>query len=309
MPDIDENTLLVQIKKQIQISSITLLNCSLSDEQITNLSNQIVDGKKATKLNLTNFISTFLSYFFEQPIHNTFYHYTTTNAALSIIKDKKIWATALPGLNDRNEINYFKTLYRSLYSNNSQLSEIKEIKQAYYNYAISMSEIEDSLTQWRLYGNDGRGVCLAFQFTKPNINGYNQKFGKVNYGSNSVNQIHELCIKIAEICGYKQYQLNPAYWEYFFKDDAYADEKEVRLIIDARLADYDTEKQWQINRNGELVHVFNYDISLNHGLKLIGLKIGPKVKEYHVQEIAWKKLIAEKRLNIEVSTSRHSHYK
>ena len=110
------------------------------------------------------------------------YYYCSVEAFQNIVKNKKLWLSDVAKSNDRNEIMLFvdmiKNLSLSIFSKLEQNVEgytfiksnwyrflCKEIeKEVYSRICLGMcfSNLEDDLSQWRAYGDDGRGFCIGF---------------------------------------------------------------------------------------------------------------------------------------------------
>lgn len=117
----------------------------------------------------------------------TLYHYCSIDAFLSIIQNKCIWLSDADKTNDSSELNYifefFKETINEILKNygdkydNNLKNTVKDIaystvyKLVYKKAPISQyrksflccfSESKDLLSQWRAYGNDGKGIAIGF---------------------------------------------------------------------------------------------------------------------------------------------------
>lgn len=98
---------------------------------------------------------------------NLVFHYTTLDALKGIISnDICLWATRYDHLNDPHEQIWAKEVVLSYCS---QLPEAIDLTYehyekwfAKYSFILSLCELPDYRNMWRLYCNDGVGVCLAF---------------------------------------------------------------------------------------------------------------------------------------------------
>ena len=132
---------------------------------------------------------------FEQPQkdENLLYYYCSMETFTSIIKSKSIWLRNLLTMNDPSElllhkvniaeqifIRYKQNPFEFKYAN----KENEDAMHAYlwathfvftsgFNninnnlfFAICMSSEENSLAQWRMYADNGKGVCLGFDKRK-----------------------------------------------------------------------------------------------------------------------------------------------
>lgn len=117
------------------------------------------------------------------------YHYTTQKGMLGIISMREMWATQVHFLNDKNEVNLtFKLLDRELKKrigrtkcpvNKNILVEIRRSLQKINQWHIciaSFCEEGDLLSQWRGYGNQGKGYAIGFNLDKLTRIAKNQAF-------------------------------------------------------------------------------------------------------------------------------------
>lgn len=111
----------------------------------------------------------------------TLYHYTTIQGLKGIIEDKELWLTDVRFLNDPDEINagmsvVDKGLGAAIESFSSDkperefLSQLKEIWKGFgfpnhHTFVTSLTEAGDDLSQWRLYGDGGKGCALGFDLS------------------------------------------------------------------------------------------------------------------------------------------------
>lgn len=110
------------------------------------------------------------------PRTGTIYHYTDVSSALAIIESGKLWFTERAHLNDTLELQYglrighemFEKAVRSAGATVPQqaadhlMGEIRQGLVEYGYWVASFSYVDDDLSEWRSYADDGRGVCLGF---------------------------------------------------------------------------------------------------------------------------------------------------
>ena len=143
------------------------------------------------------------------------YHYTTVDALIGMTanmsesnRDLTMWATDIICMNDpkerkigvdlinshleeiENALNIPNECRATLLSNNDEnfkkalINGITGIEQFNYNiYVTSFSQSEDSLPMWSMYGKNGNGISLGFDFESihKNYNGGEFFFGKIIY--------------------------------------------------------------------------------------------------------------------------------
>ena len=111
------------------------------------------------------------------------HHYTSLDAALSIIQQRDVWLCHCEYLNDASEIVRASSMIKERVDNvgrvtNSSIEQqfyadvsagFASQSQLYEGFVFSMSEGkpgingQDDLSAWRAYGKGGRGVCLSFE--------------------------------------------------------------------------------------------------------------------------------------------------
>lgn len=103
------------------------------------------------------------------------YHYTSIDAALKILPDRKLWASDVHYLNDASELQHARETLareaRTLLGGGefdagllSQFSDWLEIRvmDGHMLFVVCFSEDGDLLSQWRGYTPHGKGVSLGF---------------------------------------------------------------------------------------------------------------------------------------------------
>jgi hypothetical protein len=94
------------------------------------------------------------------------YHYTSTQAFVSIIQHKCLWLSGRHNLNDRNEGCVFGTLLRKV-ADVEQLQDnvervLKDLE-SLEAYVCCLSSKGDLLSQWRGYASNATGVSIGFR--------------------------------------------------------------------------------------------------------------------------------------------------
>jgi len=189
-----------------------------------------------------------------RPPENIF-HFTTQSGILGIIQTREMWATQVHFLNDKHEIFLtFKLLEKELKRRigiaqtpalRSLLVDIrknlKRIDQSHICIA-SFCEQGDLLSQWRGYGNQGKGYAMGFDLSElrkiaklqhfvlwPCVYNASLQLELVNYLIES--WLKEFCDKksshekMRKIIDISTGQLAP-----ILKDESFSEEKEWRLV-------------------------------------------------------------------------------
>ncbi len=102
------------------------------------------------------------------------YHYTSLNGFLSIIETQSLFFSNVNFLNDSKEIKHgvdivLKAIEETEKDENSDiLLKMKENIDLLYKsekYVTCFSKDGDLLSQWRAYGNNGKGISIGFEFS------------------------------------------------------------------------------------------------------------------------------------------------
>lgn len=217
----------------------------------------------------------------------TVFHYTSLEACFNIIQTLMIRTTCIVGLNDKSEINF------------SDLSDVKEpysekrIDRFHERFIFSLTQLRDNLNQWRLYGDDGRGVCLHFRYKSSIIDNY-FVFNKIFYGKGYIEFLRELRDSILKIKNLRFVTSDKFFtYRYFFKNEAYKEEEEIRLMFLNNLKK--KEEYWYLNRYNILNTYLPFQLKgSDFPLELWGLTLGPKCPHIELNEAQIRKLIKEK---------------
>lgn len=94
------------------------------------------------------------------------YHYTSIESGNSILNTGKVWASDCRFLNDRNELQ--KAISILLETVTPKFYECLDLAITWWTSSrvhciFSLSTSPTVLSQWRAYGNDGRGLALGFK--------------------------------------------------------------------------------------------------------------------------------------------------
>ena len=157
--------------------------------------------------------------------------YTSLNSLFLTIKKRVQVMCSITCMNDKGETSYAdKYVGFGAFANTS-----KSIEENNDCFILSCCNIEmkDNLTMWRLYGDDGKGVCLEYDVDLTKVDKKAFFFAPVSYGK--AIRKHPALDFIREIRHWNEngwsFSLNRWYiWKHFFKSYLFKEEKEVRLL-------------------------------------------------------------------------------
>ncbi len=219
--------------------------------------------------------------------------YMSLDSFYRTIRDRKIYFGSVIGMNDKSETKYYasKVYYDTAYLEKYHDLEIKNVNESFITSYVKSDKI-DNLTLWRMYGDNGRGICMVFK-TLQEKNSF--KLREINYcteyGSHLVlGLLHSFvyAIKNSRFCDVRDtstFKFNKSYvWKHFFKAKEYIDENEVRLLYrfekDIIKETQNTiEMNWRVINNiivPSILIPFDYE---GLPLKLTKIYIGPKAIE------------------------------
>lgn len=209
------------------------------------------------------------------------YHYTSLDNFLAILKNQSLFFTNLNYLNDSKEYKYGVNLiheivekYEKTNKNIKILEEVLGNIQLIYKsqrYISCFSSNGDLLSQWRAYGNHGKGIAMGF--TVSELDEFESSYISakyIQYNENEQRSSIEEIITIILNCldEIKDiYEWTPNTYEYFvavfiiefleemistFKHPSFIEEKEFRLeyTIDGNINKLDKNKiEYRSNQN------------------------------------------------------------
>jgi hypothetical protein len=147
------------------------INTKLKKQKITNEIWIELQGNMLQDLLLTYPNNKKLNKVFEQ--NDILYHYTGLNGFLSIIETQSLFFSNVNFLNDSKEIKHgvdivLKAIEETEKNETSDiLLKMKENIDLLYKsekYVTCFSKDGDLLSQWRAYGNNGKGISIGFEF-------------------------------------------------------------------------------------------------------------------------------------------------
>jgi hypothetical protein len=276
------------------------------------------------------------------------YHYTSLDNFIKILDSKTFFMFSIYQMNDYKEkfviidaynrvMSYKKSIFPDDYL--KKLDEVLNEKFYFgHTYISCFSELRDSLSQWRAYGDDGNGICfvinprkLEINYSLPSHNAYTEKcvsFHNVIYSNEQQDKI------IEEILDYSLFLSNrnekykvESFVEYIntfisrfapiFKNKEFQEEREWRIIYDTMLSEQESlgvltlDTRYDIgfiNTRNNLRSYFPLKIDKRKFIDSItGIILGPKnIIPYPYREISI--LLKQKSYNnIEISKSRISY--
>lgn len=160
---------------------------------------------------------------------NSFVHFTSVNALISMLSEGFVHLGTLNHANDPQEILFGMSAFESLKENHIELSDQKDV------FSLSMCDEEaiNDLNLWRFYGGNGNGVAVHFRIENDSENWDRFHLSKVYYGDFNETGLYEY-LNCLENSPYK-HRLYPQVVPLlaFHKSRVYQSELEYRLLCHA----------------------------------------------------------------------------
>lgn len=219
-----------------------------------------------------------------QEVKKPIYRYTTLNTLFEMLKNNNMRLMGIAGMNDSTEVNFIeKTIYQSdTLPLNSDINNI-------FISSCSLDK-EDDLTQWRLYAEDGKGVCLKFGINSKKEGFILNKIKYINSKSEEIKKIQNIISEIYSITG-SNFVFNTLHeWCHFIKPDDYSVESEVRLLY--KLKNGECPKGWIISDTYRIINPYvEFSLDNSFPLKLIEIRLGPKCPEKRINKFQIEQLL------------------
>lgn len=189
----------------------------------------------------------------------TLYHYCSVESFFKIIESKSIWLSNCGQMNDSRETTWIESyfdLIKEIFKNGNHSDFEKNTIITYTwnkkeTFIFCLSENRDSLSQWRAYSNDGKGICIGFNFEKlglenkiPSRNVHKDntigiqkiEYSKVKQKKKILNTVEDF-IETFEKKEEKYWEVSSSFLAFqlvnfslIYKNPSFAEEKEWRII-------------------------------------------------------------------------------
>lgn len=215
--------------------------------------------------------------------------YCTLETLFQMLSNQNIRMYGLAGMNDKSEYKYACDCFLR---GNQPTEETEDSINRTYVLSCSSIEQKDSLEMWRLYGDDGKGVCLIFDVDKPKaplllaktIYEFTRERGRKQIDKRW-QLLKQLTTELQDI-GLPLKINNPNKWLPFFKSGDYYYEREVRLLYEESDQDH-LSHNWVLNNaNSIFTPYIQFNLldkieqeTATFPLKLKGIILGPKCQE------------------------------
>lgn len=281
------STLKIKFNNQYEFIITKLEQLNISDQDFTSDNYSIFLKPDIERL--------ILQYLLSQNLNinqkGVLYRYISQNALERLLIENQISMSGLAGMNDISELNTLTIFQQKSYEfkyEESILPNIIKQENEYFINSFGSCNKSDDLTMWRLYGDEGKGACLTFEYDIEILNKEGFYLLPVTYINNNMS----VNIRIIDLlCGklkfYNRYFVlkNIDMWEHYIKSIDFADEQEIRLLfkynsnIDSSKINRRCTHQWIRNKSNGIFHpIINFNTQ-SYPLKLKSIILGPKFPE------------------------------
>lgn len=207
--------------------------------------------------------------------------YTALNSLFLTLKDKSHCLCSLTCMNDKGEISYAdKYIHYGIYAYSQQIIENNN---NCFILSCCESDKMDDLTMWRLYGDQGRGVCIEYDSILERADNKQFFMAPVSYGESKDKHLELDFIKkindwVKEGWHFKFNRWN--IWKHFFKSYLFKDEHEFRILF-LPSEGSSAELRWIMDSTNSIVSriaLFNVEDEA-FPLKIKSVLVGPKCPE------------------------------
>lgn len=252
--------------------------------------------------------------------------YCTLETLFQMLSNQTIRMYSLAGMNDKSEYKYARDCF---FSEKQPIEDTEDCINRTYVLSCSSMEQKDSLEMWRLYGDDGKGVCLIFDVDKQKnplllaktIYEFSREGGRKTT-DNRWRLLKHLTTELNNI-GMPLKLRNQNKWLPLFKSGDYYYEHEVRLLYDENDESNDSHAShdWVLNNaNSIFTPYVQFDLldknkqqQIIFPLKLKGIILGPKCPEKETNIKQMKNMLRRdaslKRLDIDIQVSEITNYR
>lgn len=248
------------------------------------------------------------------------YRYTTLDTVFATINHQSLRMNGIVGMNDISEVGYVEDYidgksYLPFWEDGTAHQTISAINR---RFILCASELEDDLNQWRLYGDDCQGACLAFSVKQgqklPGMQIRKVSYGEKVDGKNYHNELEFLKVVIRRVKSELKQSLRFRtldIWKHFFKSYEYASEAEVRLLVIVSPNDsikgeqpdgenpHSLRTEWNLTASHKILNPY-ITIDIEDKALPIRLKeiwLGSKTPERYINKKQFEELLRSKNIN------------
>ncbi len=236
------------------------------------------------------------------------YRYTTLDAVFNTVNRATYRINGIQGMNDQSEGFH---ILKSIFGDGIEFERSQDLADRFNQiFVSSCSTSNDSLTMWRLYGDNSRGVCLEIEVVDNlKVPFFIKKVAYVKKNNQLVLRVLFNLIKELEGLGYR---VSPELFcliLFFMKNNKYSIEREVRILYDRELqneqdesnmnSDWGIAEPFKIMRPFVELSLLDDDLFSSGALpfKIKRIILGPNCPKEVRNELQFNTLLKEKGLD------------
>ena len=247
----------------------------------------------------------------EGEMPSTLYRYTSARTLKRIFNNEKESEnlrhsmSSLVTMNDTTEMDYANKYLKEKGVETITKDLEKERKESIHAYITSLSDKEDDLTLWRLYGDSAKGISIEYEVPQ-NIDSSYFMLARVSYANKEDKNDNKLNF-IAELMNYpihnRKFRLKHwNIWQHFFKPHDYDVENEIRLLAFANELEVDIfhyDRKWITTTDGIFAPLLNFPLKskdseiVEFPLTIKSIILGCKFEEKEANQITWEHKIID----------------
>lgn len=244
--------------------------------------------------------------------------YSSLDSLFSSLRYKTIRMNGLPGMNDRNEgLFAWNMIYKLDQTDNEENKKRRRETNNAFIVSYSSSNLIDDLNQWRLYGDDAKGVCCVYSILQDKLKDrfflHNVRYIKESNGSDNISDgLLRLFLEYSkDHSDLSYYDLSPAI--FFYKPDSYKTEDEIRLLVDNKKTKAynapEYKREWVLTNANNIPNPY-IDISIDDiPIKLEKIILGPNMNDVDTIQAQLETLLEQQGISAIVELSSIKSYR
>lgn len=235
------------------------------------------------------------------------YKYTSLSTLVATLNSRKMRLNSIVGMNDKTETNFLPDIKKNFKESiESSGDEYYFANQAFITSFTTYTP--KGLDMWRLYGDNGKGVCMVFKTKKDTDLTALRQVKYVSPNAPILKQAKAFLVALKKQKIKFRFQVFEDSLRYIKHQD-FKSEKEIRLLINTT-----TPSQWVISSdNGILAPCielpFNTEFSNAYPLKLVRIVLGPALKNPDIMYYQLIEMLRGIDVSVEIEKSKINTYR
>ena len=244
---------------------------------------------------------------------STLNRYSSFRSLWRILDNQTFYMSGISSLNDNSECFFLETVLngeKQICLDDKKIEDLEELN-SYFISSFCPQSQNDKLTMWRLYGDDGKGVCLQFKVMEEKLNSIFElrSVKYVNSDDPVISFLKELTRINKNNIRFKFSEITK--WQHFFKPDIFSVEQEIRLLY--RNEDPKNSKFILNETYGIIMALKEFKMEkseIEFPLKLEKIILGPKFVENDINKAQLRYLLKIHNLeDTKIEFSQIMHYR